>query len=438
MIYHSLGKTKHYVSFKEAVIRGLAPDNSLYFPERIHKIEKIIKNFPSQSIYSIAMEVIKPYIGPDDIPEKILEEIIEDTLCLPFPLVKIHKEIYALELFHGPSMAFKDVGARFMAGCLSYLRKEESKPITVLVATSGDTGGAVAKGFHKIAGVEVVLIFPKGKISLLQEKQLTSVEDNISALEIEGTFDDCQKLVKEAFLDKDLQNKCAITSANSINIARWLPQILYYFIVYKNISPSSEVFFSIPSGNFGNLCAGMLAAKMGLPIKHFIAATNSNDTVNRFLKTGKYAPLPGRETLSNAMDVADPSNFTRIWHLSDRSFSKLKEKLDTYSFTDEETICAIESIFHRNGYMLDPHGALGYLGLQKYFQELKQDSRVIGIFLETAHPLKFTEKIPYDLQKQILIPEHLKKLLKSEKKSIILPNNYPALKEHLLNRGLPM
>lgn len=435
MIYHSLGKTKHYVSFKEAVIRGLAPDNSLYFPEQIHKIE--IKNFPSQSIYSIAMEVIKPYIGPYDIPEKILEEIIEDTLCLPFPLVNIHKDIYALELFHGPSMAFKDVGARFMAGCLSYFRKEESKPITVLVATSGDTGGAVAKGFHKIAGVEVVLIFPKAKISRFQEKQLSSLEDNITSLEIEGTFDDCQKLVKEAFLDKDLQNKCALTSANSINIARWLPQILYYFIVYKNISPSeAEVFFSIPCGNFGNLCAGMLAAKMGLPIKHFIAAINSNDTVNRFIKTGKYALLPGKYTLSNAMDVANPSNFTRIWHLSDRSFSKLKEKLDTFSFTDEETISVIESIFHKNGYMLDPHGALGYLGLQKYFQVNSQNSRVLGIFLETAHPLKFTEKIPYDLQKQIIIPEHLKKLLKSEKKSVTLPNNYPALKEHLLNRGM--
>ncbi|HEX9232530.1 MAG TPA: threonine synthase [Blattabacteriaceae bacterium] len=435
MIYHSLGKTKHYVSFKEAVIRGLAPDNSLFFPEKIHKIE--IKNFSSQSIYSIAMEVIKPYIVPD-IPEKILEEIIEDTLCFPFPLVNIHKEIYALELFHGPSIAFKDVGARFMAGCLSYLRKEESKPITVLVATSGDTGGAVAKGFHQIAGVEVVLIFPQSKISLFQEKQLSSVKDNITSLEIEGTFDDCQKLVKEAFLDKDLQNKCALTSANSINIARLLPQILYYFIVYKNISPSEaeEVFFSIPCGNFGNLCAGMLAKKMGLPIKHFIAAINSNDTVNRFIKTGKYAFLPGKYTLSNAMDVADPSNFTRIWHLSDRSFSKLKEKLDTYSFTDEETICAIESIFHKNGYILDPHGALGYLGLQKYFQVNSQNSRVLGVFLETAHPLKFTEKIPYDLQKQVILPKHLKKLLKSEKKSIILPNNYPALKEHLLNRGM--
>lgn len=293
MLYQSLKNSKHHVSFDQAVIRGLAPDKGLYFPEKIPLLPKEwIENLSQYDIHTIALEVIKPYMG-DTIPEEVLLSIIRETLHFDFPLHKIHEKIYALELFHGPTLAFKDVGAKFMAGCLSYFRRESNEPIRVLVATSGDTGGAVAQGFHQVAGVEVVILYPSGKVSALQEKQLTTLGDNVTALEIQGTFDDCQRLVKTAFLDEDLQKQHLLTSANSINVARWLPQMFYYFSAYQQLKEKAQkIVFSVPSGNFGNLCAGMMAKAMGLPVRHFVAATNINDTVFRFLKTGKYNPKP--------------------------------------------------------------------------------------------------------------------------------------------------
>ncbi|XOD67393.1 MAG: threonine synthase [Flavobacteriales bacterium Tduv] len=432
MLYKSLENPKHRVSFDQAVIRGLAPDKGLYFSEKIPLLPKEwIKHLYRYDIHTIALETIKPYVG-DTIPEEALLSIIRETLHFPFPLQKIHDKIYSLELFHGPTLAFKDVGAKFMAGCLGYFRRESNEPITVLVATSGDTGGAVAQGFHRIAGVEVVILYPSGKVSLLQEKQFTTLGDNVTALEILGTFDDCQRLVKRAFLDEDLQKQYPLTSANSINVARWLPQMFYYFSAYQQLKEKNqEVVFSVPSGNFGNLCAGMMAKEMGLPVKHFIAATNINDTVPRFLKTGEYSPKKAHATLSNAMDVADPSNFARIWKMYEKNLSELCKKLSAYPFTDEETLNTIKDVQQKYGYILDPHGAVGYMGLQQYLQDSK-DSRSIGIFLETAHPIKFIDKIPEALHKEVSRPECLKALLDKEKNAFTLANDYEEVKRWLL------
>ncbi|XCI75910.1 MAG: threonine synthase [Flavobacteriales bacterium] len=434
MQYHSLENPQHHVSFDEAVIRGLAPDKSLYFPKQIPKIPKDwIENISRYDVHTIALEVIRPYVG-ETISEKVLLQIIRDTLHFPFPLQRVHDRIYALELFHGPTLAFKDVGAKFMSGCLSYFRRGNARPITVLVATSGDTGGAVAQGFHKVAGIEIVILYPSGKVSPLQEKQLTTLGGNVTALEIQGTFDDCQRLVKIAFLDETLQKERPLTSANSINVARWLPQMFYYFLAYREFMEEHlEVIFSVPSGNFGNLCAGMMATAMGLPIKHFVAATNVNDTIPRFLKTGQYIPQPTQATLSNAMDVTDPSNFARIWHLYKKSLPELHKKLSAYRFTDQETLTVMEIVWQEHGYMLDPHGAVGYLGLQQYLQDLNSP-RAVGIFLETAHPIKFADKLPENLRKEIPLPKRFEMLLNKEKKAILLSNDFKALKKLLLKK----
>ncbi|XOD68320.1 MAG: threonine synthase [Flavobacteriales bacterium AspAUS03] len=434
MRYQSLENPQHHVSFDETVIRGLAPDKSLYFPEQIPKIPKDwIENLPQYDVHTIALEVIRPYIG-DTIPKEALVQIIHDTLHFPFPLQKVHDRIYALELFHGPTLAFKDVGAKFMAGCLSYFHKENDRPITVLVATSGDTGGAVAQSFYQVTGIEIVILYPSGKVSPLQEKQLTTLGGNVTALEIQGNFDDCQRLVKIAFLDETLQKEHSLTSANSINIARWLPQMFYYFLAYREfIGECLEVIFSVPSGNFGNLCAGMMATAMGLPIKHFVAATNINDTIPRFLKTGQYTPHPTQTTISNAMDVTDPSNFARIWYLYKKSLPELHKKLSAYRFTDKETLTVMETVWQEQDYMLDPHGAVGYLGIQQYLQDLNSP-KAVGIFLETAHPIKFADKLPETLRKEIPLPKRLEILLKKEKKSVLLPNNFKALKQWFLKK----
>lgn len=430
MQYYSLQNHQHSVSFREAVIQGLAPDKGLYFPAAIPKLEKNFRErLDEHDPLNIARAVIQPFIG-DDIPEQELKKIIAATLTFPFPLRPVEEDVYALELFHGPTMAFKDVGAHFMAGCLGYFRRHEDKPVTVLVATSGDTGGAVAHGFYNVPGVEVVILYPSGKVSELQEKQLTTLGGNITALEISGTFDDCQRMVKNAFLDEALQARRPLTSANSINVARWLPQMFYYIFAYRESKQwKKETVISVPSGNFGNICAGMMAAAMGLPIHHFIAATNVNDTVPRYFENGIYEPNPAVATISNAMDVADPSNFARILQMFAQNERALKASLTAYRFTDEETVAAMEKVYKEHQYLMDPHGAVGYLGLKKYMQRHPGHT---GIFLETAHPSKFLNTMPESLQSQVSIPEQVQELSGRQKVSVKMGADYGQLKEWLM------
>jgi threonine synthase len=432
MKYFSLQNKQHVVSFEEAVVQGLAPDKGLYFPERIPAFDKDFSdNIEHKNDLDIAYAAIQPFVG-DEIPGPVLQQIIAETLSFPFPVQQVTDNIYALELFHGPTLAFKDVGARFMAGCLGYFRRNDTRPVTVLVATSGDTGGAVAHGFYNVPGVRVVILYPSGKVSTLQEKQLTTLNGNITALEIAGTFDDCQRMVKTAFLDAELQAHCLLTSANSINVARWLPQMFYYLLAYKQLKATHpDVVFSVPSGNFGNICAGLMATAMGLPVKHFVASTNVNDTVPRFMQTGHYTPGQATPTLSNAMDVADPSNFVRILELFANSLPALKEKLTAVSFNDQDTAATMEQVWKTYGYMLDPHGAVGYLGLQQYLQQAGTDKHVAGVFLETAHPVKFADTAPASLQDKIVTPERVQSLYGLEKKAVQLPGDYQALKQWL-------
>ena len=401
-MYLSLGNKKESVSFKEALFKGLASDKSLYYPVEVRKLgNDFWKNFKKMDTFSLAYNVLKGYIN-NEIPKENLFDIIRKTLDFKFPTVLVDKNIYSLELFHGPTMAFKDVGAKFMSACMDYFIKNQNlnQKITVIVATSGDTGGAVANGFFDIEGVDVVILYPKGKVSKIQELQLTTLGNNISALEVDGYFDKCQEMVKKTFVDKDL-NKKLLTSANSINVARWIPQILYYFIAYRNLNKkNSNLVVSVPSGNFGNLCAGMLAKKMGLPINHFIASTNENDTVPKFMKTGEYKKQKTISTLTNAMDVGDPSNFIRILSLYDDDFKKLKKELTAYKFSDKETILGIKRLYEKSKYVLDPHGATAYLGLKKY---LLNNPKEIGVFLETAHPVKFLDTVENALNMKINI-----------------------------------
>ncbi|WP_295123256.1 threonine synthase [uncultured Chitinophaga sp.] len=433
MQYYSLQNPQHRVSFREAVIQGLAPDRGLYFPAQLPRLEKdFIERLEEYDPLYIGRHVIQPFIG-DEIPDNHLRQIVSDTLSFPFPLREVEQNIYSLELFHGPTLAFKDVGARFMAGCLGYFRKHDPRPVTVLVATSGDTGGAVANGFYNVPGVNVIILYPSGKVSTLQEKQLTTLGGNITALEIQGSFDDCQRMVKTAFLDQELQDNYMLTSANSINVARWLPQMFYYFLAYRKIKQwKKEVVMAVPSGNFGNICAGMMAAQMGLPIAHFIAATNVNDTVPRFMQNGKYEPNAPIPTLSNAMDVSDPSNFVRILQMFSASETALKAHLSSYSFTDAQTVAAIGDVFKQHNYLMEPHGAVAYLGLKQY---LKKSPNNVGIFLETAHPVKFEDTMPEDLRGEISIPEKVKQLYDREKQSVLLPNDYKSLKNWLMGQS---
>lgn len=412
MKYYSLYNKSHSVSFKEAVIAGLAPDKGLYFPESIHPLPAtFFEQIETLSDNEIAFEVIRQFVG-DEIPEAALKHIIEETLCFDFPCVKVEDGVYSLELYHGPTMAFKDVGARFMSRCLGYFNRNSDKEVTVLVATSGDTGGAVASGFLGVKGVDVVILYPSGKVSDIQERQLTTLGQNIKALEVDGVFDDCQDMVKQAFLDSSLKSK-NLTSANSINIARWLPQAFYFFLAYKQLkSQNKEIIVSCPSGNFGNICAGVLAKKLGLPIKHFVAATNANDTVPRFLITNVYEPKASVATLSNAMDVGNPSNFIRIRELYSNSDAALKTDFSSFSFTDTETVFALQNLYVNTGYIAEPHGAVGYLGLKKVQVQIPD---CIGVFLETAHPVKFLEIVEETLQLKLDLPEQIQAVMGKEK-----------------------
>ena len=431
MNYFSLNNRSHSSSFENAVIRGLAPDKGLYFPEHIEKLpDSFFEKLPDLPQTEVAYQAIKQFVG-DEIPEKELKEIIATTLDFEFPIVHVKDNVYTLELFHGPTLAFKDVGARFMAGSLGYfITKNEVGKVTVLVATSGDTGGAVANGFLGVEGIDVVILYPKGKVSKIQEKQLTTLGQNVTALEIDGAFDKCQDMVKQAFLDDEIQSKRQLTSANSINVARWLPQMFYYFLAYRQlVSEGKDIVFSVPSGNFGNICAGMVAKELGLPIKHFIASNNANRTVTDYLETGNYQPKPSVSTISNAMDIGNPSNFVRILQLFQNEYGNVKENLTSFSYDDEVTKQAMQSVYKETGYVMDPHGAVGYLGLQEYFKTHPDE---VGAFLETAHPCKFRETVQEAIGKEIEIPDSIKEVLDKEKKAISI-KDYADLKSFLLS-----
>lgn len=430
MLYFSTNNHSPKTNFREATIKGLAPDKGLYFPECIPELSKdLFENISSYSKEEIAFQVIKPYVG-DSIPENELKRIIAESINFDFPLVKVHENTFSLELFHGPTLAFKDVGARFMSRCLAYFIKNEKQKITVLVATSGDTGGAVASGFFDVEGIDVVILYPSGKVSSIQELQLTTYGKNISALEINGNFDDCQSLVKKAFADQELNEQLFLTSANSINVARWLPQQFYYFFAYQQWADKlSPPVFCVPSGNFGNICAGLLAHRSGLPVTRFIAAVNANDVVPEFMKTGKYLPKQAVATISNAMDVGNPSNFVRILELFHQQLQPLKNILSSYSIDDTSTADAIKSLYNSNDYLMDPHGAVAYSCLQHYLAGHPSEK---GIFLETAHPVKFYDVVEPIINEQVPMPESVQALLGKEKKSIKLEPDYDLLKDYLL------
>jgi threonine synthase len=432
MNYYSLNDPSVRVSFKDATIKGQAPGKGLYFPEKIPVLPAdLLANIMSLSHEDIAINVIQPYVG-NTIPEKELRRIVSETIAFPFPLVPVTGNISSLELFHGPTLAFKDVGARFMSRCLGYFVKDSSQPVTVLVATSGDTGGAVASGFYDVEGVNVVILYPSGKVSSVQELQLTTLGKNISALEVSGTFDDCQRMVKTAFADSDLNNALFLTSANSINVARWLPQQFYYFFAYRAWADKSHPpVICVPSGNFGNICAGLLAHRSGLPVQHFIAACNANDVVPSYLQTGAYTPKSAVPTLSKAMDVGDPSNFVRILEIFDHAFASLKKVLTSYSITDEETRSTIRDVYKKYHYLSDPHGAVGFLALERYLADHPGEK---GIFLETAHPVKFYDAVESETGEKVPLPDVVKSLLGRKKQSERIAPEFQELKDFLLSR----
>ena len=430
MHYYSLSNPNETTNFAQAVVNGIAPDRGLYFPSEIPRLPaSFFDKIEEMDIHEMALTAIHAFVG-DEIPKEELERIVKTTLDFEFPVVAVEDQIGSLELFHGPTLAFKDVGARFMAQCLGYFNKQNStQKVTVLVATSGDTGGAVANGFLGVEGIEVVILYPKGKVSKVQEQQLTTLGQNITALEVDGVFDDCQDMVKTAFLDSEITNQRTLTSANSINVARWLPQMLYYFLAYRQLKHKNKpLVVAVPSGNFGNICAGMIAQQMGLPIDHFVAATNVNDAVPAYLESGNYQAVKTTPTISNAMDVGDPSNFVRIQKIYGNDFENLSQHLSGYRFTDEETRTAMQHIHTSSGYVADPHGAVGYLGLKKY---LENHPGKYGIFLETAHPVKFLTTVEETLGTKVELPQRIQNLLEKEKQSTPI-SNYEDLKRFLL------
>ena len=434
MKYISLNYDSSPTSFMKAVINGLAPDKGLYYPqENITLSKKFIESIKDMDDVEICYEVINRYIG-DEISKSKLIDIIDKTISFKIPLKKIDNSIYSLELFHGPTLAFKDVGAKFMAQCLDYFKSNySSKKITVLVATSGDTGGAVARGFLGTKDIEVCILYPKGKISKVQEQQITTNGNYVKAIEVEGDFDKCQSMVKKAFNDEEINRKIALTSANSINVARWLPQMFYFFLAYKKIKNRKEILFSVPSGNFGNICAGILSKSMGLPINHFIASTNINDTIPRYIKDGIFEPHPTKRTISNAMDVSEPSNFIRIQKIYNNDLQKLRKNISGFRFDDKSTKEAMRSLFNSHNYLSDPHSAVGYLGLKEYMA-INNIENVNGIFISTAHSIKFKDVVENAIDTNIDYPKSIKDILVKEKKSSSI-ENYSELKEYLLQRN---
>lgn len=429
MEYYSLHHKSPKVGFAEAVIRGIAPDKGLYFPSSFTPLpSRFFEEIGSIPDQEIAFTAIHQFVN-EALSDNVLRDILDEVLDFPFPVVEIEEGLGSLELFHGPTMAFKDVGARFMARCLGRFSRDTEAQITVLVATSGDTGGAVANGFLGVEGINVVILYPSGKVSDIQERQLTTLGQNIVALEVNGSFDDCQAMVKRAFLDAKIMGKRQLTSANSINVARWLPQMFYFLFAYKQaVAHSAKIVFSVPSGNFGNLCAGMVAQRLGMPVTHFVAATNVNDTVPRFMHSGEYTPHATVATISNAMDVSDPSNFTRILELYGNDFGLLNKNLSSFAFTDTDTRNAIRHIYETTGYIADPHGAVGYLGLKSY---MEKHPGLYGIFLETAHPVKFLDTVEDVIGKRLPLPAQIEKIMDRQKKSIRIAD-YKELSDYLM------
>ncbi len=441
MQLYSTKNAQEFVSLKEAVLKGLPDDNGLFMPKDIPKLsEDFIQNIENYSFSELAFQVAKTLLK-DVIPENDLLAIINESINFPAPVVSLDESTHILELFHGPSLAFKDFGARFMAQLMSYFNREADQELVILVATSGDTGGAVAAGFYKTTGIKVVILYPSGKVSPLQEKQLTTLGHNISALEVDGTFDDCQTLVKKAFLDADLNADIRLSSANSINIARLIPQSFYYFEAYKQLKDKSKpVVFCVPSGNFGNLTAGLLAKKMGLPVHQFIAATNVNDVVPAYLNSGSYHPRPSTRTISNAMDVGNPSNFARMVdifsqikgkeNMDSNTWNSMKEAIIGYGIKDNATKEAIAEVFNQYKYVIDPHGAVGYLALKAYKKE--QSESINGIILETAHPSKFKDDVEIILNQKVYIPERLAILSDKRKVATAVGTDFDSFKKWLL------
>ncbi len=430
MQYFSTNRRSAHTGFRGALINGQPEDKGLYFPERIPLLGKeFFAELAGKPKADVAFDVIKPYVG-GEIPDDELRRICTETVDFAFPLINITDRIRVLELFHGPTLAFKDVGARFMSRCLQYFSKEKRERTVVLVATSGDTGGAVANGFLGVENTDVVILYPLGKVSEVQELQLTTLGGNVTAIEVAGNFDDCQALAKSALADEDLNRKVFLTSANSINIARWLPQQFYYFFALQQWGDDVEPVISVPSGNFGNICAGILAHLSGLPANRFIAATNANDVIPRFIESGEMDVRPSIATISNAMDVGNPSNFVRILEIFGRDFPALKEKLCAVSVSDDTTRNRMRSVFETYGYVLDPHGAVAFHALDEYLA-LRPDEK--GFFLETAHPVKF-DSVGRIIGTFGEVPEGVRELYKREKRSIPMNVNYQDLKSILLER----
>lgn len=457
MKYYSTNKNAPLASLREAVEKGLAPDRGLYMPEQIKELpQEFFDNIDKLSFQEIAFEVAKAFFD-EDVEEEDLKKIVYDTLSFDTPVVPVEsnhnaQSIYALELFHGPTLAFKDVGARFMARLLQYFIKKDrektgdNRTVNVLVATSGDTGSAVANGFLGVDGIHVYVLYPKGKVSKIQESQFTTLGQNITALEVDGVFDDCQALVKSAFMDKELTDHMILTSANSINVARFLPQAFYYFNAYaqlkrlgvlesnhkaqnSKVKVQSNLVVCVPSGNFGNITAGLFGWRMGLPVKHFIASNNANDVFYNYLQTGEYHPMASKQTLANAMDVGAPSNFARILDLYHNDWNAIRKDISGATYSDDRIRQTMKTCYEETGYVLDPHGACGYQALREQLQPGE-----VGVFLETAHPAKFKEKVDAILGTDIAIPERLQAFMRGKKQSIEMPNDFAAFKDFLLKQ----
>lgn len=433
MRYYSTNKKSECVSLRYAVVNGLAEDRGLYMPEKINKLpEEFFKDIDKMSFQEISYEVAKAFFG-DDVETDALKKIVYDTLSFDCPVNNICNNIWTLELFHGPTLAFKDVGARFMARLLEYfIRQESQQTVNVLVATSGDTGSAVANGFLGVDGIHVYVLYPKGKVSKIQESQFTTLGNNITAIEIDGVFDDCQNLVKNAFMDKELNNSMKLTSANSINVARFLPQAFYYFNAYARMKANGltdNLVVCVPSGNFGNITAGLFAKEMGLPICRFIAANNANDIFFNYLKTGIYEPKPSIQTIANAMDVGNPSNFARIYDLYEGSHERIASMISGATYTDEKISNAVKQCYNENGYILDPHGACGYQALKDLL-----NTNETGIFCETAHPAKFKDTIEKIIGTEIKIPQRLADFMNGKKQTVNLSNDFNIFKTFLLEQ----
>lgn len=431
MLYYSTNGNAARATLEEAVVRGLAPDRGLYMPERIERLpQSFFEGIDKLSFQEIACRVADAFFG-EDIPSETLHAIVGDTLAFDCPVAKVTDNIYSLELFHGPTLAFKDVGARFMARLLQHFTRNSSdgRVLNVLVATSGDTGSAVANGFLGVEGIHVYVLYPKGKVSPIQECQFTTLGRNVTALEIDGIFDDCQALVKSAFMDSELQSQLRLTSANSINVARFLPQAFYYFNGYarmKELGLADNLVVCVPSGNFGNICAALFGRRMGLPVKRFIAANNANDVFFQYLKSGKYEPRASVRTVANAMDVGDPSNFARIYELYGKSWEAIRADISGATYSDSGIASTIREVFETSGYLCDPHGACGYAALRDGLAPGET-----GLFCETAHPAKFKETVESFIGETVAIPAKLQAFMKGEKQSVGLPADYPAFKEYL-------